>query len=729
MASDGNQDQNEKLGKNLGLLDIYCIATGAMFSSGFFLLPGLAFAGAGPAAAAAYLIASVLMIPAMLSILELSTALPRAGGAYYFLDRSLGPAVGTVAGVGIWLSMILKSAFALVGIGAYLAITPGLGAWLESAGIDAEWLVKLLAAVMAVGFVALNILGARETVRLQKLLVVAILAVLGLFIVQGMWHVFTQMPDGSLGRRYTPFLSEEQGWEGLFGTVGLVFVSYAGLTQIASVSEEVRQPAKNLPLAMILSLATAATVYVLGVFLIIGTLDPGALRDNQAPVAAAAAVFSPWLPPVALTGLVIVAALAAFASTGNAGLLAASRYPLAMARDRLVPERFGKLGRSGTPTRSIMLTGGLIVTFILALSTEGVAKLGSTFNLLVFGMANLAVIVMRESRIESYDPGFRVPFYPWLPLAGFLVSGWLIVEMGWLSTIFALGVVAVSGYWYLHYARPKVERYGAVHHVFARLGQYRHPQLREEFREIIKEKGLQEDDPYDEVVHRAEVLDVTGEKSFDEVVAKVAEALAGRVGIDADEIREQLLETGRYGGLPLSQGVVLLHFRDEAVERAEMALVRIPEGIRVTLETDDTSEEPSSPPAVNALFVVVSPAGRTGQHLRFLAQLAERAEAESFLDTWLRFKSTDKLKESILQDSRFLELFVGEDESTQGLIGREIREIEFPSGAFPALIRRDHESFEPRGDTRLESGDYLTIIGEPEAIGRLAERFVEPDES
>ena len=110
------------LKKNLTLFDVYAVSTGAMFSSGFFLLPGLATAQAGPAAIVAYLLAGVLILPAMFSVAELSTAMPKAGGAYYFLDRSLGPLAGTVGGIGTWLALVLKSAFALVGMGAYLVL-------------------------------------------------------------------------------------------------------------------------------------------------------------------------------------------------------------------------------------------------------------------------------------------------------------------------------------------------------------------------------------------------------------------------------------------------------------------------------------------------------------------------------------------------------------------------------------------------------------------------------
>ena len=108
--------------RSLGLRHVFVLSTGAMISSGLFLLPGLAAAKAGPAAVLAYLIAGILAIPAMFSVAELATALPRAGGSYYFLARAVGPAGGTVTGMATWLSLVMKDAFALVGMSAYLAL-------------------------------------------------------------------------------------------------------------------------------------------------------------------------------------------------------------------------------------------------------------------------------------------------------------------------------------------------------------------------------------------------------------------------------------------------------------------------------------------------------------------------------------------------------------------------------------------------------------------------------
>jgi len=104
------------LEKQLGLWDVYALATGATLSSGFFLLPGLAAAGAGPAMPLSYLLGALILLPGLFSLVELATAMPRAGGIYYCLDRSMGPLIGTIGGFGTWIGVVLKCAFALIGM-------------------------------------------------------------------------------------------------------------------------------------------------------------------------------------------------------------------------------------------------------------------------------------------------------------------------------------------------------------------------------------------------------------------------------------------------------------------------------------------------------------------------------------------------------------------------------------------------------------------------------------
>lgn len=704
--------RSERLKKDLSLFDVYAISTGAMFSSGFFLLPGLAAAQAGPAVVLAYLIAGVLILPAMFSKAELSTAMPRAGGTYYFLDRSLGPLVGTIGGLGTYLALTLKSAFALVGMGAYLAFF-------------VEVPIKPLAVVLTVVFMGVNIVGAKETTGLQRVLVIVLLAVLAFFTVQGLAEVGA-LGLGTVARtQLTPFLPF--GVEGLLATVGFVFVSYAGLTKVASVAEEVRNPDRNIPLGMGLSLLTATSIYVVGVFIMVSVLDAEALRSDLTPVATAGAVFFDWLPQPYGLVLIVVAAIAAFASTGNAGLMSASRYPLAMARDRLLPEGFAHLGRFQTPVSAIVVTGGLMIACILLLSEAGIAKLASAFQLFIFMLVNFAVIVMRESRITSYDPGFRSPLYPWMQVLGILAPIVLIGFMGWMAVLFTLGMAGVCLVWYLTYARPRVVRDGAIYHWFERLGRRRYEGLDPELRTILKEKGLRAEDPFDEVVARAAVLDLQQPAAFEPVVREAATHLSRRLLRPASEIAQEFMQGTRVGATPVAGGIALPHLLSAEVEQPELVLVRARSGLPVPRsEADEPGGDGAAagPPPAHALFFLVSPKDNPGQHLRILAQIAGRADDEGFMAAWLQAEDEQQLKEVLLRDEHFLALTIAARGPTAVLAGRALRDVAWPADCLVALIRRRGEMIVPGGRTVLERGDRLTVLGSPAGVAALRALYV-----
>jgi amino acid transporter len=699
----------KRLKKELTLFDVVAISTGAMFSSGFFLLPGLAAAKAGPSVAIAYLIAGILILPAMFSMAELSTAMPRAGGAYYFLDRSLGPLAGTIGGLGTYLALTLKTAFALIGIGAYAAIFM-------------ELPVKPVAITLTLIFMGLNIFGAKETTGLQRLLVSVLVGVLIFFIVQGLFYVFTTESAETLQTRMTPFLPF--GVEGLLSTVGFVFVSYAGLTKVASVAEEIKNPARNIPLGMMISLAMTTFIYVVGVFIIVAVLDPAALHADLTPVATAGETFLNWLPqPIGLL-LIVLAAIAAFASTGNAGLLSASRYPLAMARDRLIPDSFARLGRFQTPATAIVTTSGLMILVILALDEEGIAKLASAFQLLMFILINFAVIIMRESRIDSYDPEYRSPLYPWMQYFGMVTSLCLIVYMGLEAILLTLAMALLCALWYVYYGRKRVVRHGAIYHWFARLGQRRYNGLDKELWQIMREKGLRAEDSFDELVTRAEVIDLNGrERTYLDVVQQVSKILAPRLSATKDELVTGFMQEARIGWTPVSKGVSLPSLLLFRLQRPELVIVRSQRGIRVDVVDVHGEHSPDDP--IHALFFLISPEEEPKKHLRFLAELAERTDEDSFMAAWLGASDTITLKAVLLHDEKYLSLKLTPGTQAQQLIDKRLRTVPLPDNTLVALIRRDNHTIVPRGDTVFKENDQVIVIGQPGGINQLVEKYAE----
>ncbi len=693
-----------RLSKELKLFDVFAISTGAMFSSGFFLLPGLASAEAGPSVVLAYLLAGLLLVPAMLSKAELATAMPRAGGTYYFLDRSLGPVVGAVGGLGTWSALILKSAFAIIGMGAYLTLFM-------------EVPMTALAIALTLFFTLVNVVGAKETGRLQTGLVVVLLAVLVFFVVQGLVEV-ASLGSAELGRQLTPFLPF--GSEGLFATVGLVFVSYAGLTKVASVAEEVENPDRNIPLGMVLSLVTATAFYVVGVFIMVAVLEPGELRSDLTPAATAAAAFFDWLPGSIGVVLVVVAAIAAFASTGNAGIMSASRYLLAMGRDHVVSPRFARLGRFRTPTLALGVTALVMIACLLVLDVMAVAKLASAFQLLIFALINLSVVVLRESRIEGYEPGFSSPLYPWMQIVGFVAPLWLITEMGALTVLFTGGLIVGSLVWYRYYARQHMVREGAVRHVFERLGRQRDPGLDRELRAILTEHDPGSRDPFVELVTGARIIDMEDRVDYETVVWRVSAHLSGKCGIPAHRIADAFLAESRMGLTPQARGVAFPHLRLPGLRFFHLVLVRAPLGLDIPVE-DDAEHDVGGP--VRALLFLASPESRAREHLTFLAAMAERVDQADFMADWLGAATEQELKEALLHAERFFSLQVAARGPTAALAGSEIREISFVAGALIALVHRDGDVLVPTGRMRLEVGDRLTIVGDAAPIRELRARF------
>ena len=689
--------EKKRLKKELSLFHVYAIATGTTLSAGFFLLPGLAAIESGPALPLAYLIAVIPLIPAMLSVIELATAMPRAGGVYYFLDRTMGPMVGTIGGIGTWLALVLKVAFALIGMGAYVNLFfPNIG-------------VIPFAVVIALILGLFSLLGAKKSGHLQILLVSVLMCFLILFISGGLPEINVSHFKNFLG----------SGWNSILSAAGLVYISYIGITNIASLSEEVKKPERNLPLGLFLAIGTAVVVYGLGTGVMIGVLPLEELMGNLTPVAAAGKVLFGEIGVLLLS----IAALTAFISVANGGTLAASRYPLALSRDHLLPRFFQKLSHWGTPVISIIITVASIILLLVFLDPTRIAKLASAFQLMVFSFICLAVIIIRESKIEAYDPGFKSPLYPWLHLLGIFLPFVLIYQMGIFPLLFSVGLIAVGALWYWYYARKKVVRSGAIYHLFERLGRSRFDGLETEMRGILKEKGLRESDPFDEIVTRGLVLDYNENETFENVAKKASEWISQFVNKTSGEIEKMFLEGTRMGATPVTHGIALPHLRLNGLSQAEIVIARSKAGIHIKYKDPLKDLEYEDETDVNAVFFLVSPEKDPTQHLRILAQIAGRVEEEGFAEEWLNAQDDQELKEALIHEDRSLSLLIERVTSTKELINMALKDIRFPEGCLVAILRRAGRTIIPKGNTILEEGDRLTIIGDPKGMTELKKKF------
>lgn len=610
------------LKKDLKLLDVFAISTGAMISSGLFVLPGLAYAMSGPAMILAYMLASLLIIPSMLAKAELSTAMPKAGGTYFFIDRSLGPLLGTFGGFANWFSVSLKSAFALVGIGAFaLLVKPDIS-YQE---------IKLIAIVACIIFTVFNIVSVKMTGYSQILLVIALIVILFIYIGRG--FILTH-PD-----RYIPFMPK--GFWSVVSTAGLVFVSFGGLTKVSSIAEEVENPTRNIPLGMILSYLLVTALYVLAIGVTVGITDGKMLSGSLIPLTLGASEI------MGTPGLIIlsIGAMAAFISTANAGILAASRSPLAMSRDQLLPEFFGKVHpKLKTPIISILITSGFMIAVILFLQVEDLVKTASTLMIILFMMVNISVIIMRESKIQNYQPKFKVPFYPFTPIIALFLYGFLLIEMGLIPILISMLFLFFGGIIYIGYSRKKISRISALMHVVERITakELHSKTLENELREIIIERDKILADRFDELIKNCEILDIEQSLTIEEAFKHISEILSNRCNINKDLIYNNFLERERQSGTVIKPGLAIPHIIVPGENRFDVLLVRAKTGLIFSKVNHP----------VHAMFVLVGSIDERNYHLRALMAIANIAQESTFETRWMAARNKDELRDIILLSNR-----------------------------------------------------------------------------
>ena len=620
-----------ELKKQLGLGDVFCICAGAMISSGLFVLPAIIYSKAGGSVILVYFLASIFVIPSVFSKAELATAMPRAGGTYFYIERSLGPLWGFFSGLANWFSVALKSAFALIGAAVFLRLMIG-----KAEGVQADVYLKIIAALCCTVFMVLNIFSVKHSSRFQWILVSLLLAVLSVFVLYGLKFV---RPEG-----FSPFFKEPDLTSRLMpllASVGMVFVSFGGLTKVASIAEEVRRPNRDLPAGMILAWAVVTILYLGTVSVTVGVLNSAELSGSLTPISTAAEVF------MGKAGFIIlgIAAMAAFVTTANAGIMTASRYPMAMSRDRLLPGFLAKLSdKFQTPYVSIILTGGFMIAAIVFLDIESLVKTASALMIMLFMLTNLSVIIMRASRIQSYRPKFRSPGYPYVHILAIIVYGFLIVDMGVKPLIITMAFIVLSTAWYLLYAHRRVYRQSAIMHIVERVTdkELKTVTLENELRDILLARDNIIEDRFDELIRVCDIVDVTGKESADEVFTTVSKILVDQIGANEKQLKDKFHQREAEGSTVIMPGLAIPHIVVDGQNKFDIVLVRAVEGI----------DFPHSETPVQAMFVLVGSKDERNYHLRALMAIAQIAQEKDFLDRWREARGLDGIRNLLLLSKR-----------------------------------------------------------------------------
>ena len=610
------------LRKELGFIGVFSIAAGAMISSGLFVLPGIAFAKAGPAIIVSYALAGFLVLPVLLATAELTTAMPKSGGSYFFVERSLGPLAGTIAGLSLWMAVALKAAFAMIGIGA-----------LANAffGGNSEWLIKTVAVGGCVIFVLLNMVSVKGTGRLQVGLVVGLLAILLLYIVKGFGNID--------GQRYMPFAPF--GWNNVFAVTGMVFVSFGGLTKVVDVAEEVKDSKRNLPLGMFTAFAVVNVLYVVVIFITVGVVGADDLSGSLIPITLGGQAIMGKLGTV----LVSVAAFLAFATTGNAGVLSASRTPMAMSRDGLLPGFFSKTNkRLKTPVISIVITGIFMITVIMAFSVEELVKVASTIMILMFILMNASVVIMRLSGMQSYRPRFLAPLNPWLQIATIVAYIFLIIEMG-IVPITITGIFAlIAMLWYMFYVQRRIDRESAIVYLVKSIVS-RHigrSGLEDELKQIALERDEVTPDRFDNLVRDCHILDIKNEIKAKELFTLAADELSSRIGVGSSKLYELFLEREKESTTVVKPGLAIPHIVVPGKGVFDVLMVRCNDGVVFS-----ELHEP-----VRTAFILIGSADERNYHLRALMTIAHVVSEPDFDTRWAKAKNIEQLRDIVLLSSR-----------------------------------------------------------------------------
>ena len=416
----------------MGLWGAVGLGVAAIVGGVILILGGVAFEATGPSAVLAFGLNGFLAILTVFSFAEMSAAFPESGGTYVFSKKVLS--IRAAFGVGwiIWFASIVAAVLYALGAGFFIAIAVN-KIWESYTGTPLEWVntgftstgIAVIATLIYTKMLLNKQTGGGNLINIGKLAVFLIL------IIGGGWYISTQSVLDIVDD-YTPFFTE--GGFGLLQAMGYTFIAYHGFDLIAAVGGEVKDPERNIPRAMFISLIVAIVIYILFMLVItVAAVGPGesiaqaSSADPEAIVMFAAEAymgkFGLWL--------VIIAGILSMLSALYANLLGASHIAFSMAKDRTLPRALGKVDKDwGTPVKAILATAAVLVITIIIIPDVAIAGAASSLIFLVsFAIAHWISILSRL-RSDPKDLPFKSPFFPLIPVVGILSCVGLAVFQG-----------------------------------------------------------------------------------------------------------------------------------------------------------------------------------------------------------------------------------------------------------------------------------------------------------
>ncbi len=451
------------------------IGLGAMIGAGVFVLTGIAAGEAGPAAIIAFALNGVVTTFTAFTYAELASSIPEAGGGYAFVKRAFPGVIGFTSGWMLWFAYTVACSLYAVGFGGYfIELLKSYFPIIYQAFVGLVGhgnAVSIITFVITSFFISLNVLGADVTGKAENVITLSKIAVLAVFIAFGL-AAMRRAPDLALAN-FTPLFPKGLG--GVMAAMGLTFIAFEGYDLIATVSEEIKNPTKNIPIATFVSLWAAVIIYLFILLVSIGAVDPTRFEvynklPSQLPQEFNPHVLDPSDPAVNTvweilgiykeTGIVraaenfmpsvgvliiVFGGLLSTMSALNATVLASSRVAFSMGRERMLPPSLAVIHPvRRTPHTAVLVTGFILVAMAVTLPIEVVGSGASLLFLLSFVLVNISLISIRRN--EPDLKGFKTPLFPLLPILGVISNLGLAIyqftfqPMAWYISLGWIGV-------------------------------------------------------------------------------------------------------------------------------------------------------------------------------------------------------------------------------------------------------------------------------------------------
>lgn len=444
------------LSRDLRLMDITMIGVGAMIGAGIFVLTGIAAGAAGPALILSFALNGIVTIFTAMVYAELGSAIPEAGGGYLWVREGLPGPNAFLAGWMSWFAHAVAGSLYALGFGAYLALVFS-ELHFSIPGLEGELVHKGFAVVIVVTFLYINFRGASETGLAGNIVTVLKIIILMIFVASGIWAIVEHPAYLDKFQNFAP-----NGMAGILTAMGLTFIAFEGYEIIVQAGEEVKDPRRNIPKAVFLSLAIVVPIYMLVAFVAIGAVNPDTeiptfqwlAKHAELGVAEAARQFMPFG-----TLLLLIGGILSTMSALNATTFSSTRVSFAMGRDKNLPDAFAQVhSRRRTPHKALMLSGALIIFVAMAIPIEDVAAAADILFLLLFLQVNIAVITIRKKYGQRLRYSYLMPFFPIVPIIGIVTKLFLALFMFNYSPIawyFTLVWIGAGSLIYYAYARPR----------------------------------------------------------------------------------------------------------------------------------------------------------------------------------------------------------------------------------------------------------------------------------